>query len=203
MIADWLRHILLCLVVVGTSAATLTAQRAEADALLIPNTIKMDKVQLPSEARKANAPVRELGEDWYVIEAQFETVPKLLEEVTVKFYTDMVDTLKDGQPTVILTSETTFINIPAGKGHTATAYLHPTSVLRYGGKSGAEGIKKANVHVELLVGGRVVDKLDMRKDDPNWHTQFPPAPGVLIPLQDSPFWPFEALRFNQIKPSAR
>ncbi|MDX6765798.1 MAG: hypothetical protein SFU85_03305 [Candidatus Methylacidiphilales bacterium] len=172
-------------------------------ARLVENSIKLEKATLPREAETATPGNRVLGEDWYVIEAKFDTTEELTEEITVKFYTDMVDTLKKNE-TIILTSEVTFINVPKGNGHVATAYLHPAAVSRYGGSAGKDGIKKANVHVDLMENGRSNGPgLDLRKDQPNWFSSFPQVPGVLVNLKDSPFWPMEQRKFNQIKAATR
>jgi hypothetical protein len=203
MIANFSKFSLFALGMFFPALGVLIAQPQGA-ALLTPGSIKIEKIDLPSEAKKGSPTIRELGEDWYMLEVKFDTEATLTEELTVKFYTDMVDTLKEGaNNVVILTAETTYINIPKGKGHVAAVYLHPSSVLRYGGKSGAEGIKKANVHVDLMEGGRMVDGLDMKKDDPNWFTQYAPVTGVLMTLKESPFWPAEAQKFNQIKSTTR
>lgn len=181
------------------------AQKQES-AKLVEGSIKFDKVELPAEVRTAKPGSRELGEDWYSIEVKFDTTADLTEEITVKFYTDMIDTLKEGNAnTVILTAEVTFVNVPKGVGHVATAYLHPSAILRYGGTTGKDGIKKANIHVDLMENGRSVGTgIDLRPDNQaNWYTSFTQVPGVLVTLKDSPFWPSEMLKFNQIKSGSR
>lgn len=196
--------------IVGTAAFCLgiSSQAAEKDfsSKLVEGSVKFEKIQLPDEIKRINATSRELGEDWYVIEAKFDTKDDITEEVTVKFYTDMVDTLKeDKDNVVILTAEVTFINVRKGNGHLATAYLHPSAIQRYGGTSGSKGIKKANVHVDLLENGQSTGEgIDLRKEkDPAWYTSFTQVPGVLVTLKDSPFWPLEMLKFNQIKTNPR
>jgi hypothetical protein len=196
--------------IVGTASVFLgilpVQAQKEPSAKLVKGSIKFDKAQLPTEISKVSPGSKVLGEDWYSIEVKFDTTEDFTEEITVKFYTDMIDTLKEGNAnTVVLTSETTFINVPKGNGHLATAYLHPSSILRYGGTTGKDGIKKANIHVELMENGRSAGPgEDLRPENQaNWYTSFTQVPGVLLSLKDSPFWPYEMLKFNQIKSSTR
>jgi len=196
--------------IVGTAIFMLGVSLSEAEkdfsAKLVDASIKFDKIQLPEELRRVSAGTREVSEDWYVIEVKFDTKDEITEEVTVKFFTDMVDSLKEAKGnTVVLTSEVTFINVPKGNGHLATAYLHPSAVKRYGGTSGAKGIKKANIHVDLLENGQSTGPgIDFRQEkDANWYTSFPQLTGILVNLKESPFWPSELLKFNQIKATTR
>jgi len=196
--------------IVGTASVFLGIFPAQAQkepsAKLVVGSLKFDKIDLPSELKTVKAGAKELGEDWYSIEVKFDTTDDITEEITVKFYTDMIDTLKEGSGnTVVLTSETTFINVPKGNGHLATAYLHPSAILRYGGTTGKDGIKKANIHVELMENGRSAGPgMDLRPDNQaNWYTSFTQVPGILVSVKDSPFWPYEILKFNQIKSSTR
>lgn len=182
--------------------------------LLQKGSIKLDKFQLPGDARRGGGSptTKELGEDWYAIEVKFDTTAPLTGEITLKFFTDMVDTLKKGDakedPVVILTAETTYINVPAGRGHLAMVYLHPTSILRYGGIRGAEGIKKANVRVEAYEGGEKVDEIDMKQEKTDWVKAMQDegaalVPGVLLSPDQVAFQAFEITKFNQIKRATR
>jgi len=201
--------------IVGTAIFILGISPSEAEkgptSRLVEGSIKFEKINLPdifksSGSGSSSAAPKVLSEDWYVIEVKFDTEEELTEEVTVKFFTDMVDTLKEAKSsTVILTSEVTFINVPKGNGHLATAYLHPSAVKRYGGTGGAKGIKKANVHVDLIENGQSTGAgIDFRQEkEANWYTMFTQIPGILVNLKDSPFWPSETLKFNQIKATTR
>lgn len=198
-------------VVLAGVSGELMAQKVE-PTLLQKGTIKLDKYTLPNEARRGTPTTKELGEDWWAIEVRFDTFVPMTEEVTIKFYTDMVDTLKKGErdvePTVILTGETTYMNVPAGRGHVASMYLHPTSVIRYGGVRGREGIKRANVRIEVFEGGEKVDTLDMKEEKTDWiealkSTGASEKAGVLLSPDQVPFHAFELLKFNQIKRATR
>jgi hypothetical protein len=211
MIADLSR----VLAVVGLVWGCLVPLQAQTQTyepgLLTKGSIKRDKIQLPREAQN-KGPIKELAEDWYAYEVKFNTTAPLTEELTIKFYTDMVDTLAKGkenaESTVILTAETTYINVPAGTGHVAVVYLHPTSVLRYGGTRGQEGIKKANVRVELLEGGKKVDEIDLKEEKTDWVEALTKSgvvtvSGVLLSPENSPFWITDTQKINQIKRPTR
>jgi|GEM_PF-835927 len=212
MIANWPFQWMALILWLGLGVAGAQAPKFE-PVLLQKGSIKLDKYQLPGEARRGgSATTKELGDDWYAIEVKFDTQAPLTGEITLKFYADMVDTLKRGDakedPIVILTAETTYINVPAGRGHVAMVYLHPTSVLRYGGIRGAEGIKKANVRVEALEGGEKVDEIDMKEEKTDWVKDMQAqgatlVPGVLLSPDQVAFHAFEVTKFNQIKRAVR
>lgn len=159
---------------------------------------------MPNEVSRPTSDVaKELSDDWYVAEVKFSTQDPITEEVQVKFYIDGLDSLKNDL-FVVLTGEETYVNVPKGE-HYAVMYLDPMALLRYGGKKDkARGFKKSNLHIEILSGGQVQDKLSKNqlsdKDDPNWFTAGQATPGVLIGVKDSPWWPFDARRYNRIKP---
>ncbi|NJK91736.1 MAG: hypothetical protein HC904_07890 [Blastochloris sp.] len=60
-------------------------------------------------------------------------------------------------------------------------------------------MKKNNVHVDVFENGRMAAQKDKNPDEANWYTTAAQLNSILINLVDSPFWPFEARRFNQIK----
>ena len=171
--------------------------------------VKLEKISLPNEAARTPAAVKELGDEWYVAEVKFSTPDKggtvlesIIDELQVKFYIDGLDSLKD-DAFVVLTGEQTFMNVPKGD-HYAVMYLDPMSLIRYGGKKDlARGFTKSNFHAEIVVDGKVVDQKSKRKEtakeDPNWFTQGQPLPGILTGVHDSPWWPFDARRYNRIK----
>ena len=171
--------------------------------------VKLEKISLPNEAGRSPAVAKELGEDWYMAEVHFSTplskgssADSIIEELQVKFYVDGLDSLKS-DTFVVLTGEQTYLNVPNGE-HYATMYLDPMSLIRYGGKKEqARGFKKSNFHAEILVAGKVEAQKSKNerteKDDPNWFTQGQQLPGILIGLRESPWWPFEAKRYNRIK----
>ncbi len=184
---------------------SICSAQAPADNIkIINNSLKLDKANVPNEVTRPTSDVaKELSDDWYVAEVKFSTQDPITEEVQVKFYIDGLDSLKNDL-FVVLTGEETYVNVPKGE-HYAVMYLDPMALLRYGGKKDkARGFKKSNLHIEILSGGQVQDKLSKNerseKDDPNWFTAGQQTPGVLIGVKDSPWWPFDARRYNRIKP---
>jgi hypothetical protein len=53
--------------------------------------------------------------------------------------------------------------------------------------------------VDILQNGRLAAQQDKEKDDANWYSSGLQVNSVLVPLIDSPFWPANARRVNQIK----
>ncbi|NJK91735.1 MAG: hypothetical protein HC904_07885 [Blastochloris sp.] len=94
--------------------------------------ITVEQVPMPKEINRGGGN-KVLDEDWHVIEVKFSTNEELTDEIQVKFFLEAFDSKKEDQ-FVILTSEVTFINVPKGENHVATAYLAPGSLLRYVGK---------------------------------------------------------------------
>ena len=189
----------LAIILIGTTM--VAAAETPADNIRIID-VKLDSTKLPSEATRVQAPVKELGDDWYMAEVRFTTLDDISEEVQVKFYVDGLDKLKN-DAFVVLTGEQTFLNVPKGE-HYAVMYLDPMSLARYGGKKeGARGFKKSNLHVEIVATDSAPVKKSKNeaaeKQDPNWFTQGQQLPGILIGVKDSPWWPFEARRYNRIK----
>jgi hypothetical protein len=157
--------------------------------------IKVDQANMPKEV-EGNSGNKVLDENWHAIEVKFSTEEELTDEVQVKFFVEAFDSKKDDQ-FVVLTSDVTFLNVPKGE-HIAMVYLAPGSALRYIGKRG-KNLKENNVHVDILENGRMTAQKDVKPDDANWYSSAQQINSVLVPLTDSPFWPSQARRVNQIK----
>ncbi|GAB4249967.1 MAG: hypothetical protein OHK005_16900 [Candidatus Methylacidiphilales bacterium] len=169
--------------------------------------IKFQQTSLNRNATQGSSADRMLSESWWQVWVKFSATPRpedpnpgFVDEVTIKVYVDGVeDPEKEGY--VVLTSEVTFINVPAGREHFATFYLYPTAANRYGGP-GARGFRQSNVFAEALVGGQPVSKRMMKEikgDDPEWYKKGRQINNLLIPFFESPWWPFEAGTYNQFK----
>lgn len=150
-------------------------------------------------------PVDEYRKNWYMVDVKFSTEKDITEEITVKVYLEAYDFFKEEaeQPAfVILTSEVTFINVLKSDEHHATFYLHPGSAERYSGSKPARdfgGNKDYNVRVEISESRQPAVGIDMFEDEVNWFLQGQQVPDVLMSVEESPWWPFEAARYSQIK----
>jgi hypothetical protein len=99
--------------------------------------------------------------EWSKIEVEYDTAPKWIDLLTVKFHVMTVETV-DGKPAYSIFRETVdYLDIAQGRGHLAAAYLRPRTVERYG--------VPAVVHIEFLVAGEVVDQVD--ELDPSMRNQ--------------------------------
>ena len=119
---------------------------------------------------------------------------------------------------VILTGETTYRDVPAGKKHFAGVFLPPAAVLRFSSHkpNGEEDWKggRMNLKVEAMDGGSPIEKsFDLQgekeaglsgrggKKDPEWNksTEAQEVTGALLPICDTPFWPKDYKRYPQPK----
>ena len=119
---------------------------------------------------------------------------------------------------VILTGETTYRDIPAGKKHFAGVFLPPAAVLRYSAHkpNGEQDWKggQMNLKVEAMDGGSPTEKsFDLQGDkeagltgrggkkDAEWNksTEALEVAGALLPIYDTPFWPKDYKRYPQPK----
>lgn len=189
---------------IATSVIGAPAVYAEEENIVLDKKdIKLERKKVPGAATEGEEAVKEYGEDWWAIDFVFSTELELTEEITFKVYLTGYDQLDEDKP-VILTGEVTFINILEGKEHRGTFYLHPGAAERYSGLDyGIESFGRDsggyNVRVEIFEKGAFIEGIDLEDDDPNWHTQGTPLSDVLIGVKDSPWWPFEALSYSQIK----
>lgn len=188
------KSLAICLLATLILVFTPFVQAAEKEAVKIIE-IKVEAAVTPREV-EGNSLNKVLDESWHVIQVKFSTEEELSEEVQVKFFVEGADSKKEAQ-FVVLTSEVTFINVPKGD-HMAFVYLPPGSAQRYAGDKGKD-LKDFNVHVDILQNGRLAAQQDKEKDDANWYSSGLQVNSVLVPLIDSPFWPANARRVNQIK----
>jgi hypothetical protein len=180
------------------------AGSVRAEDAVAPN-VKVEEVKVGFESitRGANVgslPVeRMLQEQWVKVTVRFSTLKPFTDEITVRVSMDGVE--EEGKEGfVVLTSQITFVNVPAGQNQNATFYLYPTAAVRYGGKGG-RGFNKSNVYVEATAAGEepAIKFLNEKEPNKDWPTQGRQVPNVLVPVNESPWWPFEANNYNQIK----
>ena len=161
---------------------------------------------------------------WLRIDVPFSTTNKFTPEVKFKFYLEGYEKLpatdggKAKEKFVILTGETSYRDVPAGKKHFAGVFLPPATVLRFSSHkpNGEEDWKggRMNLKVEAMDGGTPIEKsFDLQgekeagpsgrggKKDAEWNKN-PDAQevaGALLPIYDTPFWPKDYKRYPQPK----
>lgn len=182
----------------------IQAQRA-GDPVIEEKSVELKDLEqkaLPGIARSGRATIKEYEKAWWSIEVEFDTVPEVVEEMTVRVYLEGYDKLGRDREVlknpVTLTSEITFINLAEGT-HVASFYLHPGAALRYGGDK-ARDFRKYIYRVEMRAAGQLVFEED--SDDelpPGWHREGQQIADVLLPVHESPWWPAESDRYDQIQ----
>ena len=80
---------------------------------------------------------------WTELKLEFTTRVQWVDELTVKYFV-LVTSEKNSD---ILSGEITYINVPAGKNHMSSLFIHPDTMLKYGGKVQA-------LHCEIWAGGK-------------------------------------------------
>jgi hypothetical protein len=101
---------------------------------------------------------------WSIIEVEYDTAPKWIDILTVKFSV-MTMAEVDGKMALSIFQETIdFSDVEQGREHRAATFLRPKTVKRYG--------EPVVVHVEFLIDGKLVAVVD--ELDPLVRNMFPP-----------------------------
>jgi hypothetical protein len=193
--------------------------------------LDMDLVNVPDSVSSGgkSAPVVDESKAtqegrWLRIDVPFSTTNKFTPEVKFKFYLEGYERLPSGKPSgtevkfVVLTGETTYRDVPAGKKHFAGVFLPPAAVLRFSSHkpNGEEDFKsgRVNLKVEATDGGSPIEKpFDLHgekeigplqrggKKDADWNKnpEAQEVAGALLPIYDTPFWPKDYKRYPQPK----
>lgn len=160
--------------------------------------IKVDFVPLIRSASNAAGGDRVLQENWVCISVKFSTTAPFTDDLTLKVYIDGVEE-PGKQGFTVLDSQVTFVNVTPSREHFARFYISPTAALRYGGPGG-RGFKQSNVFVSATAGADE-PVIKMMRDDKNpiWYQQGRAVPNMLVPFYESPWGPFDANGYNQVK----
>jgi len=220
-------------------ASVLPAQKKEKTGNLVfgkPTDLEIQLAPIPDAVGSGGKPAPSLDDSkasqegrWLRIDVPFETSKEFTPEIKFKFYLEGYELVgnegeggaKAAKPEeifVILTGETTYRDVPAGKKHYAGMFLNPAATLRYcGKKAGGENdwaALRMNLRVEALEGGTPAESVfDLHsskemgpstrggKKDPDWHknAEGKEVSGALLPLLDTPFWPKDYKRYPQPK----
>lgn len=197
--------------ITGCAWTVLAQGEEEKEGPILIEDIRFASVTLPREAAKGSAADRMLSESWWQVLVKFSNQrtpdpnnPKdrgFADEVTIRVFLDGEDDTADGTY-VVFTSEITFLNVPPGREHFAAFYLYPTAANRYGGGRAARVFRESNVYAEAIFGGARVGKRMMKEENEankEWYKRGRQLPNLLVPVHESPWWPFEAGTYNQIK----
>lgn len=158
----------------------------------------MDFIPPNRAASNAVGGDRVLQENWVVVTVKFATSAPFTDDLTVKVYIDGLE--EPGKPGfTVLSSQVTFVNVTPSREHYARFYISPTAALRYGGPGG-KGFKQSNVFVSVGAGAdEPVTKMLKEDKNPIWYQQGRAVNDMLLPFYESPWGPFDANGYNQVK----
>lgn len=136
--------------------------------------IKKFKVNKVSTSNLTKGGKSGRGNAWSELTVIFESRPKWVDEVTIKYFV-----LMKGKEGNILSGEITYVNVPSGK-NVSSLFLHYTTLARYG--------KIEAVHCELWAKGAVRDKSNWpTKPGKKWWEMKAPVKGLLMNKLQTPF----------------
>jgi hypothetical protein len=116
------------------------------------------------------------GSSWTEFRLEFSSKVEWVDELTVKYFV-LVASAKESS---ILSGDITYINVPAGKSHLSSIFIHPTAMAKYG--------KVIAVHCEIWANGQLRDAADSpSKPAKKWWDVKPPVQGLLVSKFFTPF----------------
>jgi hypothetical protein len=103
---------------------------------------------------------------------------------------------------VTLTGEETYLNIPMARDCYGVFYVHPGTLVRYGGDRGQDNFdRKYNIHIEAYVNGALMDRIDRwPEDNPDWWKPLRATPSLVLRSDQSPFIITDTSKYPMLKP---
>lgn len=160
-----------------------------------------------SSAATMAAPVSGQPGKWLQIDFTYSVASDdlMVKEIQFRAYAEVDDlavpTDKTG-PDACLSGEGTYLNIPNGKDYHGSFYIHPFTVLRFGGENamGYQDPKGKNIRIEADLDGQQVAYKDLHDDDPNWVSQAGrKISGMLLPRELTPWALINVDRYPPVK----
>lgn len=169
------------------SAVPATAQVAlrRGDVVIdkvLPEVTKTPEYQITGSNKRSR------NQDWLVVEAEFTTVPEVIDELTFKY-----SILLNGQ---LLVGEVTHVNIPKGKEHFSVAYVSPRTIDRFMGGKGLNAAAVENIKVEVSKQGQVLSEKALK---PTAIPNVAQVTGMILNKTETPFAPLYWDRYEAIK----
>ena len=144
-------------------------QYIKARKLIVNQNIHMAVQELSTKAAK------KLGK-WTEIRLLFDSKVQWVNELTVKYFV----LVRDAKGQEILYGDITYLNVPNGKAHMASIFIHPATMSKYR--------KILSVHCEIWAEGKLRDVADIpKRPAKKWWEMKPPLKGLLISKFYTPF----------------
>jgi hypothetical protein len=130
---------------------------------------------------------------WLEIEVEFAAVPRLTDELTLKYYI-----LFNGS---VLTGEVTHANVSGGREKRSVMYVSPRTLARFADNRPITTNSFPNIAVQITQQGAVKAEASLARAQPGWFTTVPQVSGVVLRKGQTPFAPLYWDRYEEIKSS--
>ena len=131
-----------------------------------------------------------LGTQWMRIEVQFDTgALEWADEITLKYYVLM----GKGKLAKMFTGEITHVNVAKGSQHYSAVYIHPNTLVRFGG-----GQVEAIV-VQMFYQNRLVATYGEPTPQKRWWEEIAPTTGFLLNPLQTPWSVYSYERYEATK----
>jgi len=128
---------------------------------------------------------------WLEIEVEFNAVPEVTDDLTVKYFV-----LING---VLLTGEVTHNNVAAGRENRSVMYVSPRTLARFTGSRTATTTSVQNICIQIIQNGSIKDEQSLIRAQPPWHASPSRVAGLLLNKNETPFAPLYWDRYVPIK----
>ena len=187
--------VLFCGLLLVALPSMLRAQEAQSKIdKITPSLIQTPEYQFNGEKR--NIPNQGgMSTKWLEIEVQFEAAPEETDELTVKYFVMIGQT--------VLSGDVTHVNVPKGRELYSVIYVSPRTLARLLPGKPVTISSVVDVGVQLLVKGQVVyEKSTAAGYAAEWWQQKQQVAGLTLNKNQTPFAPLYWDRYEAIKPSA-
>lgn len=170
----------------------MTAQQAPQDILRIR---RLESAMVRSPVYQVSGSTRTVRTlQWLEVRTQYETRPEWIDEMTFTYYILLRNRRPESgeNPLTLMRGEVTYVNVGSGR-HESTAYLHPTTVQRFG--------EPERVALVISAQGRIIGMESNPSSQERWWEQLPPRTGFVLNRAQTPFALVDIDNYEAIKPS--
>lgn len=151
-----------------------------------------DKVRTP-EYKIIGGTAQGKTRNWYRVRVNYETYPDWMDELKVRYYILVKNKKKKGKLT-LFSGIIDYVNIAKGNQHRTEAFLHPSTLERYG--------EVESIAVEFIAQGKPVARGSRPESKQRWWENYTPMGGYVLSRLESPFAMINFDDYEAIKASA-
>jgi hypothetical protein len=151
--------------------------QGERDKVVKIRRIDGDEVRTP-EYRIIGGTAQGQKREWFEASCEYETYPEWIDELRIRYY--MLVKSKEGRSRLTLFSgEIIYVDIEEGNRHKSVAYLHPSTLARYG--------EVQAIAVVIYEQGRPVAMESRPASKKRWWENYTPVKGYVRNRMETPF----------------